>query len=61
MGWAMGEMHAVERLLTRDLYGETWVIVSRWETMGDAYCDLMARRDEGETVRLLEPKGDGDE
>jgi hypothetical protein len=47
-------MYEVERLLSRDLYRETWVIVSRWETMSDAYCDLMARRDDGETVRIKE-------
>ena len=47
-------MVAVERLLSRDMYGETWVIVSSWDDMSDAYCDLMARRDEGETVRIKE-------
>jgi len=47
-------MYEVERLISLDLYGETWVTVSRWGDMSDAYCDLMWRRDEGETVRIKE-------
>ena len=47
-------MVEVERLLSRDLYGETWVIVSRWETMDDAEADLWARKDDGETVKIKE-------
>lgn len=46
--------YKVEQLESTDLFGERWREVSSWETMPDAYCDLMSRRDDGETVRIKE-------
>lgn len=38
---------------TDDLFNP-WHPVGQWDTWGDAYADLMERRDAGETVRVVE-------
>jgi len=38
---------------TGDLF-QPWREVSRWKTWDDAYADLMERRDNGHTVRVVE-------